>query len=41
MKNIYDTINDCYYSNYNYTKNFHKLIKWLCENNVKLFKITI
>lgn len=38
---ISDIITDCYNSNYNDTKNFHKLIKWLEEKNIKMFEITI
>jgi hypothetical protein len=38
---ISDIISDCYYSTYNYTNNYHKLIKWLGEKNIKIFKITM
>lgn len=38
---ISDIIKDCYNFNSNENKNFHKLIKWVGENNIKLFEMTI
>lgn len=34
-------INDCYNSNYDDSNNFHKLIRWLGEKNIKVFEITM